>query len=531
MYNSTFICFLLGAISLGLCSCNSLEDQETKAPRPNILFCIADDASFPHMGAYGTQWVKTPGFDRVAAGGLLFMRAYTPNAKCAPSRSCIVTGRNSWQLEEAANHWPEFPAKFKSVVEALDESGYEVGFTGKGWGPGRALDAEGNPRNLVGKPYKSHKLEPPAEHISSEDYFRNFEAFLDSSQSDAPFFFWYGGFEPHRRYEYGAGINKGGKRLSDIDRVPAFWPDTDSVRTDMLDYAYEIEYFDQHLNRMLDLLKERGLEENTLVVVTADNGMPFPRVKGNNYEMSNHLPLAMCWPRGIQTPGRGITDMVSFIDFAPTFLELAEVDEQNSGMQPLSGKSLLPLLENTQPAMEAFRDHVLIGKERHDLGRPGDAGYPVRGIVTPKWLYLYNFETDRWPSGNPETGYLNVDGSPTKTVVLKQRKNEDTRKYWQWSFGKGVQEELYRIEGDSDCLNNLLVSGENNPIREELKARLFDLLEKEGDPRMRGEGAIFDSYPYSDKKSRNFYERYMKGEKLNSGWVNPTDFEEILDER
>src|SRR4029450_9984152 len=83
-------------------------------PRPNLLFAIADDWSFGHAGGYGGQGARTPGFDRVAREGLLFTHAFTPNAKCAPSRAVILTGRNSWQLEEAANHTPYFPAKFKT---------------------------------------------------------------------------------------------------------------------------------------------------------------------------------------------------------------------------------------------------------------------------------------------------------------------------------------------------------------------------------------------------------------------------------
>ncbi len=509
-------------------SCSQNSSSEESLP-PNILFCIADDASFPHMSAYGTSWVQTPAFDRVAENGLLFMNAYTPNAKCAPSRSCIITGRNSWQLEEAANHWPIFPPHFKSYVEALGQAGYEVGFTGKGWGPGKALNEQGEARQLVGTPYRDHKREVPAKHISSEDYARNFETFLDSTRKDHPFCFWYGGFEPHRRYEFGAGISKGGKKLSDIEEVPAFWPDTDSVRTDMLDYAYEIEYFDQHLNRMLDLLEERGLAENTLIVVTADNGMPFPRVKGQKYEFSNHLPLAISWPKGIKEPGRIIEDLVSFIDFAPTFLEVAGVDEGASGMEAITGKSLVPLFRHSERDAP-FRQYVLIGKERHDIGRPNDQGYPVRGIVTPQWLYLHNFKTDRWPAGNPETGYLNVDGSPTKTVILTGRKNENTRKYWEWGFGKRSAEELYSLEDDPYCINNQVVLGEKNPVREQLKTQLFEALNREGDPRMKGEGDVFDTYLYSDKKSQKFYEKFMKGEELNTGWVNDSDFEKITDE-
>ena len=118
-------------------------------------FALSDHQSWPYAGAYGTEWVKTPGFDRVAREGLLFHKAYTPNAKCAPSRAAILTGRPSWQLEEAANHMPFFPTKFTSYVEALDrKGGYFVGSTGKGWAPGIANDASGTPRQLVGKSFK-----------------------------------------------------------------------------------------------------------------------------------------------------------------------------------------------------------------------------------------------------------------------------------------------------------------------------------------------------------------------------------------
>jgi arylsulfatase A-like enzyme len=98
---------------------------------PNILFAIADDWGV-HASAYGTPWVRTPHFDRVARDGILFTRAYTPNAKCAPSRACILTGRNSWQLKAAANHLAYFPTEFKGWGEALAENGWFVGYTAKG---------------------------------------------------------------------------------------------------------------------------------------------------------------------------------------------------------------------------------------------------------------------------------------------------------------------------------------------------------------------------------------------------------------
>jgi arylsulfatase A-like enzyme len=498
--------------------------------RPNILFCIADDASYPHMGAYGCKWVKSPGFDRVARDGLLFTRAYTPNAKCAPSRACILTGRNSWQLKEACNHVPHFPVEFTTYAEALGAHGYFVGKTAKGWAPGQAVDQDGQPRQLTGTPFDKRRAEPPTRAISGNDYAANFQDFLDATPDSQPWCFWYGSTEPHRAYEYGSGVAKGGKSLEDIPAVPSFWPDNETVRHDMLDYALEIEYFDLHLCRMLELLEERGQLSNTLVVVTADNGMPFPRIKGQEYELSNHLPLAIMWKRGITNPGRVIDDFVSFIDFAPTFLEVAGLAGKQSGMQPITGRSLTEIFNSDKSGqVVAQRDHVLIGKERHDVGRPHDWGYPIRGIVKGDLLFLQNFKVDRWPAGNPETGYLNTDGSPTKTEILRARKDPTQRKYWLASFGKRPAYELYNIKRDPECMNNLAEDPAFRLPLAELRYQLLLELGQQQDPRIAGTGDIFDQYEYADPKTRGFYERYMSGdEQIRAGWVNATDFEKPL---
>ena len=278
------------------------------AERPNILFAIADDWSFGHAGAYGCDWVRTPGFDRVAEEGILFRRAYTPNAKCAPSRAIILTGRNSWQLEQAGNHMTFFPAKFGSWIELLKANGYSVGYTGKGWGPGFANDASGKPRKITGQAWQKQKAKPPARAISNNDYAGNFAEFLAAAKlgKGSPWAFWYGATEPHRGYEAGVG-RRMGKKLSDIDRVPKYWPDNDVIRNDMLDYSIEVEHFDNHLGEILAMLERADQLDNTLIVATSDHGMPFPRVKGQAYEASNHIPLAIRWPGGISGNGRVVT--------------------------------------------------------------------------------------------------------------------------------------------------------------------------------------------------------------------------------
>lgn len=494
--------------------------------RPNILFAIADDASFPHMGAYGCNWVKTPAFDFVAKEGILFSNAYTCNAKCAPSRSAIITGRNSWQLEEACNHVPFWPAKFKTYAETLAENGYFVGYTAKGWAPGNPGEMNGKKRELLVKVFDKYTLEPPAKYISPNDYAENFKDFFEQKAENQPFCFWYGSREPHRRYEYGAGVKKGGKNLSDVDKVFDFWPDNEITRNDMLDYAFEVEYFDSHLQKMLALLEEKNELDNTIVLVTADNGMPFPRIKGQEYELSNHLPLAIMWKNGIKNPGRIVDDYVSFIDFAPTYLDVAGVDGEQQGMLPITGKSLTDIFYSERTGIvNPDRDHILIGKERHDVGRPHDWGYPIRGIVKDGYLYIFNFETDRWPAGDPQTGYLNCDGSPTKTILIEARKKPGEENYWKWSFDKRPQEEFFNVKDDPECMNNLADKPELLELKNQLKDQLFAELKEQGDPRMFGKGHIFDEYTYSNDNNRGFYERYTKGEKIDAGWVNPTDFE------
>jgi len=502
-------------------------DNSQAADRPNILFAIADDWSFGHASVYDCEWIDTPTFDRIARAGIRFDRAYTPNAKCAPARSILLTGRNSWQLEEACNHMCIFPVKFKSYVEVLAANGYSVGTTGKGWGPGIAKTADGKPRQMTGVPFNRRKLRSPVEGISSNDYASNFDDFLRSTSDDQPWFFWFGTLEPHRHYQYGVGLHSSDKKLNDIPRVPSYWPDNETIRNDMLDYAFEVEHFDHHLGRIIETIAAAGQLENTLIIATSDHGMPFPRCKGQAYEHSNHIPMAAMWPDGISNPGRVVTDYVKFTDIAATMIKAAGLEWNDTGMAPTSGTSLFDIFRSTQSGqVTTYRDHVLIGKERHDIGRPNAGGYPIRGIVRDNWLYLKNYDPSRWPAGNPETGYLNCDGSPTKTVILNERRsNPQAAPHWKLCFGKRPSEELYDLSVDADCVRNLAELPQHRSRLLRYRDQMETELRQQNDPRMEGRGHVFDEYPYSSPATDHFYERFTSGEKPRAGWVNSSDFE------
>ncbi|MFD2257542.1 sulfatase [Luteolibacter algae] len=470
---------LLSLFFLLLLPLRAAELSDTSS-RPNLLFVCADDMS--HASAYGYKFVKTPNFDSIAEKGLLFDRMYTPSSKCAPSRAVMLTGRNPWQLEGAANHKPVWPEKFLSYVEALTNNGYFSGYTGKGWNPG--IHPKG--RDLTGREYNRILVEdPPLKGLAAYDYAANFEEFLAAKPSDQPFFFWYGSKEPHRGYEFRSG-HRAGKSLDDLDFLPSFWGNSESVKHDILDYALEVEYFDEHLGKILRSLEAAGELDNTLIIATSDNAMPFPRYKGHPHEFATRIPFAVCWPGKIVNPGRRCEQFASFIDIAPTFLEAAGIDPAKSGMQPIEGLSLFDFFEDRVSG----RDDVLTGRERNDIARPNGWGYPVRSYHQGAFVYMHNFEPDRWPAGTPEANFPDTDGSPTKSAVASHKNSRE----YELCYGKRPQQELYNVAEDPECLVNLADHPEYASKMKEMKTALFERLHQQGDPRVTGVGKIFDEY-------------------------------------
>lgn len=465
--------------------------------KPNILFAIADDAS--HFGIYGHNFVKTPTIDWIGKNGIVFDNAFTTNPKCAPSRASILTGKQTWELEEACSHFSVWPNNVSVYPDLLEEVGYKVGFTGKGWGPGD-YSQSGRNRNPAGDEFNNYNLTPPnTSAINTCDYEKNFLDFLNSCEEN-PFCFWFGCREPHRPYKIGEGI-KNGKTHEELRILPAYWPDDDIVRSDVLDYAFEIEWFDTQLNKMIKILKQKGMLDNTIIIVTSDNGCPFPRVKGQMYEDDMHLPMVLMWKDTV-LQHRICTDFISFTDFAPTFLEIAGIEISPS----LSGKSFYHLIVDTNKTKG--REYICFGRERHDLGRKDDLGYPVRCIRDTNYLYIRNFEPDRWPAGDPETGYKNCDNGPTKQRILDLHAHGN-RFYYSLSFGRRPEHELYDIVNDSECINNLADNSNYAKIRKDLWRKLKKFLQDTGDQRILGNKDYYEQHPYTGSH-KNSWKSYLE---------------------
>lgn len=457
--------------------------KEKPPPRPNILFAIADDWGWPHAGIYGDPVVQTPAFDRLAREGILFNHAYVSSPSCTPSRNAILTGQYHWRLGPGANLHSTLDPSIPVYPLLLEDAGYKIGRYRKCWGPGDISNWERHP--------------------AGEDYTDGgFAKFLSERTDNQPFCFFLGTGDPHRPYVKGTGAGSG----MDLEKIRLFgcFPDNEIIRSDVADYYYEVQRFDTLVASAIQLLEETGELDNTIIVVTGDNGMPFPRCKSNNYDSGVRMPLAIRWGSGIKNPGRVLDDFVSTTDFAPTFLKLAGVDIPDV----MTGKSLAGLLKSRKEGFidKENRAFVLHGKERHVPSQEGNlGGYPVRALRNHDFLYIRNFEPDRWPAGTPD--YMKAaipgcwlgdcDNGPTKTdMTTNKDKDPEQRRLWELSFGKRPSEELYDCRKDPEQLVNLAGDPEYDEILKELAAQLNRQLELTGDPRVIGGGQDFDSYPY-----------------------------------
>jgi N-sulfoglucosamine sulfohydrolase len=466
-----------GSSLLGLSlAAGALAANEGGGKKPNILFCLSDDQSWPHASAYGTKVIKTPHFDRIAKNGVLFNYAYCACPSCTPSRGSILTGQHIWRLDQGAQLFGTLSKKHPVYTDLLTQAGYHVGYIAKGWAPGNNK-AGGRTSNAAGKSYK------------------NFQQFFDAGEKSKPWCFWFGSRDPHRGYRFGSG-ERSGMDPAQVE-VPAVMPDAPDVRKDICDYYLEIQKFDSELGAMLEVIQDAGQLDNTIVVITSDNGMPFPRGKATLYDLGVRMPLAISWTKHIPG-GRKVDDFVSLTDLAPTFLEAAGLTPPAS----MTGRSLLGILRSKKSGRIApDRDCVFTARERHAWCRIDGTGYPSRMIRTRDFLYIRNYEPDRWPSGiarivTNEGAYGDVDQSPTKKYMLARRSDPRDKKLFELSFGKRPAEEFYDCRKDPFQMNNLADNPACKTSMKKLSDRLTAYLKKTNDPRETSQKILWDQWPY-----------------------------------
>ena len=486
--------------------------------KPNILFAFADD-----WGKYASCYapidgpnsinalINTPNIDRIAKEGVLFANAFVNAPSCTPCRSSILSGQHFYRTGLGAilqgavwnDSIPTYPL-------LLEENGYHIGYTYKVWSPGEPRDAgyggiEKRYQNsaafnqysqnvIKGMEEKGMNLED-AKAVLHNEVKDNFQSFLDTRPTGSPFCYWWGPTNTHRKWIYGSGQKLWGIDPDQlIGKLPGFLPDTDTVRTDFADYLGEVTAFDAGLGVILEILEERNELDNTFIVVSGDHGFPgMTNGKCNLYDFGVQVALMARWPDVIPA-NRMLEDFVSLPDLAPTFLDAG----QTSLPENITARSLMPILTSSKSGqVDASRNYVITGRERHVAkARAGNLPYPQRALRTKDFLYIINFEPDRYPMGDPlivNDAYVadipaltnntfiafgDYDASPTKAWLIAHRLEEAVQPYYQFAFGKRPAEELYDLQKDPNEMNNLIQHPEYAQIIKDLKSKLKGLQKK-----------------------------------------------------
>ena len=349
---------LLTVVSVLLVAQTARAQQPDSASQPNLLVFIADDAGWDDFGAYGNEGVQTPNIDRLAAEGLKVERAFLTIAQCSPSRISILSGLYPHQTGAEDLHMP-LPEGKRLAPSYLGEAGY----------------ASGHMR----KTHYGERGEAQFDWydgVEERDYGRAMGDFLDET-GGRPFFLWVGFSDPHRAYGDAPEVHD----PADV-RVPPYLVDTPETRSDLARYYDEIARMDQSIGAMLDTLEARGLRGNTLVTFISDNGMPFPRAKGTAYDAGIRTPLILSWPDVIE--GGTVYDggLVSVIDLAPTWLDLAGLDVPDV----MEGESLRPLL--LTPESYGGREYVFAERNWHNCDEH------IRAVRTARYKLITNAYTE-----------------------------------------------------------------------------------------------------------------------------------------
>ncbi|MFL2869713.1 MAG: sulfatase-like hydrolase/transferase [Pirellulaceae bacterium] len=324
------------------------------ADSPNFIVFIGDDISAEDIGTYGHPTIKTPNIDGLAEAGMRFDSAFLTCSSCSPSRCSIMTSRYPHATGAANLHEP-LPESQVVFPQLLKENGYYTAAAGK-WHLGNA-------------PKKHFDLIVGGGPSGCENWVK----VTKERPKDKPFFFWFAAFDAHRAYSKGA-IEEPHTEQDVV--VPPYLADEPATREDLALYYDEVSRFDDYIGQVMRELEQQGAADNTVVIVMADNGRPFPRDKTTIYDTGIRTPFVVHWPSEVD-PGATTDSLVSSIDIGATFLDLAGLDPAPS----FQGVSFASVLRNPKATV---RDFVFAEHNWHDYGAH------ERCVRNNRFLYIEN---------------------------------------------------------------------------------------------------------------------------------------------
>ncbi|MBN8457782.1 MAG: sulfatase-like hydrolase/transferase [Verrucomicrobia bacterium] len=434
--------------------------------RPNILFVLSDDHSYPFLGCYGDPNVKTPALDKLAAGGMRFHRFFTAAPQCVPSRATLMTGRSpvAARITRFSSPLAADEITFPEILR--QQAGYHVGVCGRSY----HLDGSGgNSGSDVARLLEKHGMrtfEKRFDYVrtgSDGDAIRQAAEFLDGKPADKPFCLWVNFSDPHHPWNAPAEFRPDPASL----KLPAHWPDLPGLRAQIADYCAEVNRVDRSVGALLEMLDKRDLTSKTLVVFAGDNGAALPHGKGSLYDPGSNVPFLVRWP-GVVGPGVESRELVSAEDLAPTVLAAAGI----KAPERMSGRSMLALLKGE---LHEPRTHVFIERGPHGSAPVTadirSSGYDLsRAVRTGRYKLIYNC--------TPWIPYAPVDsagGAGWKEMAAANAADQlpSGLRATYFTSPRPVYE-LYDLEEDPSELNNLSGEKEVAAIERDLRLALAE---------------------------------------------------------
>ncbi len=435
---------------------------EAAERKPNIIFVLSDDHSYPYLGCYGSKDLKTPNLDRLAAEGALFHRMFTSAPQCVPSRAAYLTGRSAvaCRMTRFSSPLPKDEITFPEILKR--DAGYFVGVLGRSY----HLDGSGKKAGETQKVFEEYGLKTFTQRFDYVDATgqgnigKTMTEFFDKCPKEKPFCLWVNFSDPHHPWDSG----KNPPAAATLT-VPGFLPDLPGVRKDLSAYMGEIESADDEFQRVMDIVKTRAGLDNTLVIFAGDNGMAFPSGKGSLHDPGLHVPLIVWW-RGVIKPGMNSNALISGEDIGPLCLQAAGLPVP----ERMSGIGFLPLLRG-----EAFTERTHIFGER---GPHGSATFTEkttanavdysRCVRSAGYKLIYNI------TPNLKYGPVDSGGNPSwkeMTAAFESDRLASEFKKLYFTSPRPVYE-LYDLNKDPHELQNRYGENEYDAITLELKLAL-----------------------------------------------------------
>lgn len=449
MQTKNFILMAAGFAGAGIMSAGCGDQKSKKTTeRPNIVWIVCEDMN-PILGCYGDKVAKTPNIDQLAKTGIVFRQAYANAPICAPARSCLITG--VYPTSMGTQHLRQeqtIPAWLKPFPKLLSENGYFTSNQNK-------TDFNFSPEGVFD--YHQEDLYPWRQRKEGQPFFSFFNI---GDTHEGP------GNKSENYQAVTANLSPEQMTSPDSVTLPPYYPNTPEMRKIWARYYDLAAAMDVKVGQILKNLQEDGLMENTIVFFFSDHGHGLPRYKRWLNITGLRVPFVAHVPEKFKhlvknKPGTENFDLVSFVDFAPTVLNLAGVEiPQHMNGAPFLGANI-----------PAPHEYLFAARSRAD-----DMYELSRAIHDKNFIYVRHF-LPHLPYVQP--GIINSDGKDSYRELRRAHNAGELPSSGKLMWHPKPVEELYDLQADPQELNNLANSPEHaaklQEMRNLLKAQILKI--------------------------------------------------------